>query len=606
LVFRGCDFEMGGDKADRKIPRVSDVNPLRDVLKRTSKKGDLTCAWETVSWNVLRAFLCYVPDKPPHMMGAEAVLKLTNDEVLSRVRAYDGEYDLDAWSKQSWVDDLREELEDPVNGAAFGIGETESTELAELGKQVRDRRKKQEEADRAAVAALTPTTKAKVLSKVPRRRARTAPLDLTSAAAATKSAAADAGGDAAASAADGTHGVGATLTMSAAQLQAHVDAAVDRDRKRRALKGAAGAADEADASQSSGIAAVSDGDGVLDKVSKLLKKASKKKRSRGSDDDSDDSDDEESDTTDDEPTATAADGSSTGMSVFGRLSGAGQASAKGHPDHPATTQTSSRSKVPKLSKAMTAAATRMDPLFQIQKFTVEREGGTLLEANTLSDLFSAVGRQFRLEAKMDRASAEQSDAVLDYLDFAAGEAARAFKAQVKAIADRPDLVRSAEQLMVLQIKNKVRARSLIRKVDFISLTTKALLKVVAPIVSKEVEKSASGRGIYNPRPDGGGGGGGMLNSFHRQHPFSQGQFRNQSQYFGQSYPGRPTPQQQQPGMRMKRDGSGPLTCFACGGLGHAQWDDACPAKGRGGGKPELAAPAPPTGNGGVGAAAPPR
>jgi hypothetical protein len=72
----------------------------------------------------------------------------------------------------------------------------------------------------------------------------------------------------------------------------------------------------------------------------------------------------------------------------------------------------------------------MDPLFQIQKFTVEREGGTLLEANTLSDLFSAVGRQFRLEAKMDRASAEQSDAVLDYLDFAAGEAARAFKAQV--------------------------------------------------------------------------------------------------------------------------------------------------------------------------------
>ena len=208
--------------ADRKIPRVSDVNPLRDVLKRTSKKGELTCAWETVSWNVLRAFLCYVPDKPPHMMGAEAVLKLTNDEVLSRVRAYDGEYDLDAWSKQSWVDDLREELEDPVNGAAFGIGETESTELAELGKQVRDRRKKQEEADRAAVAALTPTTKAKVLSKVPRRRARTAPLDLTSAAAATKSAAADAGGDAAASAADGTHGVGATLTMSAAQLQAHV------------------------------------------------------------------------------------------------------------------------------------------------------------------------------------------------------------------------------------------------------------------------------------------------------------------------------------------------------------------------------------------------
>ena len=100
------------------------------------------------------------------------------------------------------------------------------------------------------------------------------------------------------------------------------------------------------------------------------------------------------------------------------------------------------------------------------------------------------------------------------------------------------------------------------------------------------------------------GGGGMLNGFHRQHPFSQGQFRNQSQYFGQSYPGRPTPQQQQSGMRMKRDGSGPLTCFACGGLGHAQWDDVCPAKGRGGGKPELAAPAPPTGNGSGGAATP--
>lgn len=34
------------------------------------------------------------------------------------------------------------------------------------------------------------------------------------------------------------------------------------------------------------------------------------------------------------------------------------------------------------------------------------------------------------------------------------------------------------------------------------------------------------------------------------------------------------------GLKMRKDGQGPITCFACGGIGHMQGDDVCPLKPR--------------------------
>ena len=223
---------------------------------------------------------------------------------------------------------------------------------------------------------------------------------------------------------------------------------------------------------------------MLDKVQKLVEKAQKpsKKRRKGSDSESSSDSGDESDTTDDEKESSGKKAHDS-QSVVGRLSGAGRAGAMGHPDHTATPEAlTSGSKVPKLSKALAGAATRMNPMFQLQKFVVEREGCTVLEATTVSDLFSAVQRQFRLEAKMDQKSQDTSDAVLDYLDFAATEAVSAFKAQVKPIVERADLVKSAETMFVMKLRNKIRNAKFIRKVDFMSLISKTMLKTVEPIV----------------------------------------------------------------------------------------------------------------------------
>ena len=90
-----------------------------------------------------------------------------------------------------------------------------------------------------------------------------------------------------------------------------------------------------------------------------------------------------------------------------------------------------------------------------------------------------------MEANIDTKSAEGMDEHLRYLDFARDEAVAAFKSQVQPITDRADLVRSAEHMLVMYIRNKVRASGLVRKLNFTKIVSKGLDKVVEPIVTKE-------------------------------------------------------------------------------------------------------------------------
>jgi hypothetical protein len=484
----------GAGSSQQKKRRVEEGDPLSAAKKSKrvlSKKGETTFDWSTVSVPVLRAFLCLIPDDKEHVMEAKAVLELTDADVLAKAIEYDKEWGLDGWTTNSWATDLKEAVEfDDENKPVLGLGDTEMAEIDGIIKKLIDERKKADAAAAAKIAALSPGSKAKRLRRPPSKQAGGAaaaamgpPPDLVPSV------------PPAASVPKGAADESSTLQMSVKQLEEHVAAAVERDRRSR---GGKGAADEEKGKKPDKE------DEMLRKVADLIagaedstkkQKPAKKKKKKA--DVSSSSSASESDTSDDEeePGGTPAESGS----VFSRLSGAGQAGAKGHPDHPAKPGPPA-GKLKPLSKAVVAATSRMDPLYQLQKLLVEKDGGSLLESVGLSDLFSAISRQFRLEANIDTKSAEAMDEHLRYLDFARDEAVAAFKSQVQPITDRADLVRSAEHMLVMYIRNKVRASGLVRKLNFTKIVSKGLDKVVEPIVTKEVEKQLKIASGTNPPP----------------------------------------------------------------------------------------------------------
>ena len=255
-------------------------NKEKGGVDPSTQKGSVTFDWKQLPVSILRAFLIFIPDKEPYKMNPEDVIKLDDEAVAGAVIAYDKMNQLPKTRTKEWPGILLEAIESGENVEYLRI---EAGELKALEDAKGVVKKARLDAARAEAAKASPGTLAKKLvqppsqsgggsggregmggsggsgTKRPRRDPPMAPFEFAMG--------------------DGSEGGGGgEITMSQAELQQRIDAAV------------------AQAMQARGAAPESAAEKAMRLSKAALRKATKASRKRkGSDDDDDDTSDDDSD-----------------------------------------------------------------------------------------------------------------------------------------------------------------------------------------------------------------------------------------------------------------------------------------------------------------------